>query len=205
MRAYELLQAQLAARYDDEPIVRAITVSGAMTVHAEPFIRGMASSLTRQNLLAAGYTPAADKRAIRASIDAQAVWQRTRQVLALNPWQYIKPDGRPGQDVTFANAMMDHFRSVFGSRAILQNNSIRSSWITGSMGANYAKMIAHMVSLGGPIAFQTAREDRVGDVPTVLQWCVDKGAFAVELHDPFGTKLTKRQAQRFDGLLEANA
>jgi hypothetical protein len=205
MHTYAELQTVLARRYDDDPVLRAVTVSGAMTIPGEPFIRGIASRITRRNLLAAGYTAKADRRSIRRSIDAQSAWHHTRQIMSFNPWLQLNQDGTVDHITSFTKHVMDRFRSAFGPGAILQNNSIRSSWITGTMPKQIGAMYAHMAALGGPIAFQTARTRRVGDLPTVLQWCVDQGASAVELQADFEARITKAKAQALDAALEANA
>jgi hypothetical protein len=204
MDVYERLQSRLAARYDRNVTVRSVTVSGAMTVWAEPFIRGISSALTRSNLRRAGYTPAKDRRAILASIDAQKPWERTRQVLAVNPWQFVRSDGYFGFDVGFTNYAMDRFRGTFGDRAILQNNSIRASWI-GNMPARYGAMYRHMRALGRPISFQTARLDRAGDLRPVLAWCLAQGAHGVELPRGAADLLTAAEASSYDVTLEQNA
>jgi hypothetical protein len=205
MEVYARLQRRLADRYDLSPVIRTVTVSGAMTVYAEPFIRGMASQETRANLLATGYSPEKDRQAILASIEAQSAWERTRQVLAFNPWQFVEPDGSFGSDVSFTNRVMEVFRAAFGRRAVLQNNSIRSSWITDHMPFGYASMYQHMRDMGGLISYQTARTARVGDLPTVLAWAIDQGAHGVELHAGSDHKMSYEQARQFDLALESNA
>jgi hypothetical protein len=205
MDAYERLQAKLAARYDGNPTVRAVSIAGAMTVYAEPFIRGISSALTRSNLLRAGYTPRKDRRAIVASIRAHTPWRRTRQTLALNPWQFVRLDGTVGTRTAFTNRVMNRFRAIFGRRAILHNCSIRSSYITNGMPSGYAAMYRHMTALGRPISFQTAKTSRVGDLRVVLKWALKQGAHGVELHRGSGTKLTIDEARTFDAKLEARA
>jgi hypothetical protein len=205
MDVYARFQRRLADRYDLTPAIRTVTVSGAMTVYAEPFIRGMASPVTRANLLATGYTPQKDRQAILASIEAQSGWKRTRQVLAFNPWQFVEADGSFGSDVSFTNRVMERFRAAFGRRAILQNNSIRSSWILDHMPFGYDAMYRHMRELGGLLSFQTARTARVGDLATVLGWAIEQGAHGVELHAGSDNKMSYEQARQFDMALEANA
>jgi hypothetical protein len=204
MEVYERLQSRLAAAYDGDATVRSVTVSGAMTMWAEPFLRGISSPLTRRNLVRAGYTPAKDRRALSASIAAQTPWKRTRQVLAVNPWQFVRTDGSFGSETVFTNHMMERFRYIFGDRAILQNNSIRASWI-GNMPPLYAAMYRHMRALGGPISFQTARLSLVGDLRKVLAWCVAHGAHGVELPPGSAKVLTAAEARSFDATLERNA
>lgn len=205
MDAYKRLQAKLSARYDGNPTIRSVTVSGAMTVYAEPFIRGTQSAVTRAHLIAAGYSPRKDRRAIRAMLDAQRPWHRTRQILAFNAWQFVRPDGTFGIQTRFPNRIMDRFRSMFGGRAILQNNSIRAEWILNGMPPVIAPIYRHMKSLGGPRSYQTARTFRVGDLATVLEWCLRQGAHGVEVHRGAADQISSTQAKQFDAQLEANA
>jgi hypothetical protein len=205
MDAYARLQAKLAARYDGNATIRSVTVSGAMTVYAEPFIRGTQSASTRTNLIAAGYSPSKDKRSIHAMLGAQRPWKRTRQILAFNAWQFVRRDGTFGIQTSFPNQIMDRFRSIFGSRAILQNNSIRASWILDEMPRVMAPIYRHMKALGGPRSYQTARTFRVGDLATVLEWCLRQGAHGVEIHQGASDQISSVQAKRFDTRLEANA
>jgi hypothetical protein len=205
MDAYRRLQWRLARRYDGNPTIRSVTVSGAMTIYAEPFIRGIGSYDTRRNLLRAGYTAWKDKRAMMRSIDAQRPWKRTRQIMAFNPWQFVRGDGTFGSDTGFTNKVMSRFRNVFGRRAILQNNSIRSSWIGGRMPYGYAAMYAKMRKLGRPLSYQTAQTFRVGDLGMVLNWAVNQGAHAVELQSGAQSKLSYWRARQLDTMLQRNA
>ena len=205
LRAYARFQKRLAARFDDNPTIRAVTVTGAMTIHGEPFIRGMASSVTRSNLLRSGYSPRKDRRAIIASIRAHRPWHRTRQILNLNPWQFVRRDGTFGQDSGFTNRAMDRFRAIFGRRAILQNNSIRSRYIVDGMPGALDAMYGHMRALGRPLSFQTAQTGRVGDLAVVLEWCVQQGAHGVEVQRGAIDQISTAEARSFDEDLEANA
>jgi hypothetical protein len=205
MRAYARFQRRLAARFDDNATIRAVTVTGAMTIHGEPFIRGVASSITRSNLLHSGYSLRKDRRAILASIRAHRPWRRTRQILNLNPWQFVRRDGSFGQDPRFTNHAMDRFRAIFGRRAILQNNSIRSGYILDGMPADLDSMYRHMRALGHPLSFQTAQTRRVGDLAVVLEWCVEQGAHGVEIQRGATDQISTAEAASFDAALEANA
>lgn len=203
--AYARLQRRLAAAFDDHPTVRAVTISGAMTIYAEPFIRQIADQRTRTNLLASGYTKRKDKRAHRVVLEAHTVWARTRQILTVNPWQYVNQDGSYGTRVWFTNHMMNRCRAVFRWRCILQNNSMRSRWLTDGMPAGYEEMYAHMRELGRPLSFQTANTSRVGNLEMVLDWFVDMGAHAAELKADADEMLSVQEAETFDTELESNA
>lgn len=202
--AYARLQRRLAAAFDENPTVRAVTVSGAMTIYAEPFIRQIQDQRTRANLLSSGYTKLKDKRAHRRILAAHEAWVRTRQILTVNPWQYVNQDGSHGFRVWFTRHMMNRCRAIFGKRCILQNNSMRSSWLTDHMPGGYREMYAHMKELGPPLSFQTANTSRVGDLRMVLDWFVDMGAHAAELKADADEMLTEDEAETFDAELESN-
>jgi hypothetical protein len=205
MRAYARLQAKLARAFDGNRTIRAITISGAMTIYAEPFIRGLQDRRTRHNLLSSSYTKRKDKRAERRAVKAHRVWKRTRQILTINPWQYLNQNGSFGFRVAFTNHVMNSCRRMFGSRCILQNNSMRSSWLTDHMPGGYDAMFAHMKKLGRPISFQTARTTRVGDLTMVLDWYLSMGAHGVELKSGAADQLTTVQASTYDSKFSANA
>jgi hypothetical protein len=205
MRAYARLQAKLARAFDGNRTIRAITISGAMTIYAEPFIRGLQDRRTRHNLLSSSYTKRKDKRAERRAVKAHRVWKRTRQILTVNPWQYLNQNGSFGFRVAFTNHVMNACRRMFGSRCILQNNSMRSSWLTDHMPGGYDAMFAHMKKLGRPISFQTARTARVGDLTMVLDWYLSMGAHGVELKSGAADQLTADQASTYDSKFSANA
>lgn len=202
--AYARLQRRLAAAFDDNPRVRAVTVSGAMTIYAEPFIRQIQDQRTRTNLLASGYTKRKDKRAHLRVLAAHEAWTRTRQILTVNPWQYVNQDGSYGFRLWFTKHMMNRCRATFGRRCILQNNSMRSSWLTDHMPAGYPEMYAYMKELGPPLSFQTANTSRVGDLKMVLAWFVDMGAHAAELKSDADELLSEDEARTLDAELESN-
>lgn len=204
MDAYARLQRRLAAAFDDNPTIRAVTISAAMTIYAEPFIRQIQDQRTRANLLASGYTKKKDKRAHERALQAHTAWVRTRQILTVNPWQYVNQDGSYGFHVWFTDHMMNECRRIFGKRCILQNNSMRSSWLTDHMPAGYPEMYAHMEALGPPLSFQTANSSRVGDLAMVLDWFVRMGAHGAELKADADSMLTTDQAETYDAELEAN-
>jgi hypothetical protein len=203
-RAYAHLQAKLAKAFDGNPTIRSVTISEPMTIYAEPFIRGLQDSRTRHDLLASTYTKRKDQQAFIGAIKAHRVWKRTRQILTVNPWQYINQDGSFGFHVRFTNRMMNLCRRVFHNRCILQNNSMRSSWLTGHMPGGYHPMFRHMRRLGRPISFQTANTSRVGDLTRVLNWFLTFHAHGVELKAGAADALTTTQAKSYDAKFQAN-
>lgn len=178
-RAYDDLMVKLAARYDAVPEVREVVISRCATVFAEPFLRNRGDRQQTQDLLAAGFTVAADETCHRQQIDAHKVWQQTRSDLVLNPYQDITARGPERQDEAFTEDKMQYCRSTLGARCVLENNSLASP-------PKYPEMYATMKRLGPPIAFQTATPDKVGDLGQALKDAVGLGAASVEL--PFSYK-----------------
>ena len=61
---------------------------------------------------------------------------------------------------------------------MLENHSIRS---TGDQGPLYDQLSTAMATLGGPIGFQTATPDKIGNLNQTLRWAIAQGAAHVEL------------------------
>ena len=202
--AYAGLVAQLAARYDAEPEILDWTVSGAMTFYAEPFLRQVNDARNGPALVAAGYSVEADKAAIKGSVDAHRAFATTRSSLAFNGYQYFRPDATSGFDQGFSTEMMDHIRSVLGTRGVLENNSLASPLKPGMDGLYDA-----IAARGPSITYQTATSIKVGSLAGALQWAVDRRATAVELPGGYPYRgddtLSDAQLDSFDAALRANA
>ncbi len=175
--AYDDLWAKLAAAYDSVLEVREITVARCMTVFDEPFIRNVSDPTTVRNLVAAGFSAAADLQCEEQEIDDGTMWHQTRVGVAFNPYQTIGADGMTSTAEAVTEQMMGYCRSRLGLQCVLENNSIRYPPLTGA----YAEMYTAMQQLGPPISFQTEPLDRVGNLEATLTWAVSVGADAVEL------------------------
>ncbi len=200
-QAYANLQALLAARYDNDPEIEDVTVSGCMTVYAEPLIREIEDPTTVADLLAAGYTETADQTCQEDAIADQQVWVHTHSSIALNPYQTISAGGSAGVDESFTQSLMAYCRSTLGERCTLGNNSIR----TASLGTQYAEMYSAMQASGPSLYFQTAQASLVGDLQTTVLWAVGVGANDVELPSGYATLLTPAQMEADNQALCANA
>jgi hypothetical protein len=182
-RAYNDLWDKLAAKYDAASEIREITASRCMTVFAETFLRDTSDPNTVSNLLAAGFSTAADHICIAQEIAAGSAWKHTRIGVAFNPYQEILAGGTLRTDEAFTSSMMQYCRTVLGPQCVLENNSIRWPPLDNA----YTDMYAAMQALGAPISFQTATEARVGDLAQTLAWAVTTGADAVELPQGYET------------------
>lgn len=203
--AYADLIAKLAVDYDG--LIPAISMSGPMTIAAEPFLHQFTASATRQAALAAGWSTAAERSAFERMIDAHAAFRSTRTFMAINPGQTY--DGGTGKwnlaDLAYMRSLTDRFVSVLGPRAIVQNNSLNVTRATEKPA--YVAMYDYMGRLhaaGVPIAFQTAQTALVEDLPWVLDYAVQAGAHLVELPADWQLLDTPEHLALVDQQLRAN-
>ncbi|MGA9114582.1 MAG: hypothetical protein WB802_12415 [Candidatus Dormiibacterota bacterium] len=200
-QAYAHLQVLLAAEYDTNPTIEDVTTSGCMTVFAEPLIREVTDPTSVANLLAAGYTEAADQTCQEDAIAAQGAWVHTHSSIALNPYQAISGSGSVSIDEAYTQTLMSYCRSTLGSRCTLGNNSIR----TASLGTQYDQMYSSMHCTGPTLYFQTAQASLVGNLQSTVLWAIGEGANDVELPTGYQTLLTATQMKADDQALTANA
>jgi hypothetical protein len=192
---------KFAAKYDGK--IDAVFIANGGTIYAEPFMRGISDKSSRQNLLAAGYTPALDQASYVAGYNMAKVFKQTRIAQAFNNWQYVSADGNGHSDPDFTIQMMDKLASMFPRRAIWANNSIRTPSIKA-----YQKMYDHMRDAhtkGRPIGFQCATAPRIGSWTKTLDWAVAVGAHAVELSPGFSLYMTEAELKKYDTLLRKAA
>ena len=182
---YDQFEQLLAARYASVPNVVEFVVSRCALFYPEPFIIGTSEAQNDRNLLAAGYTGAADQQCEQEEIDtANADWPATRIGVSFNPYQVLvlasnSKGYTTSVDEAYTEQMMAYCRSTLGSRCVLENDSIRDP--IASLPPQYGQMYAAMSSLGAPIAFQTATADHIGDFWGTLEWARQMHASSVEL------------------------
>lgn len=198
--AYNQFEDLLAAKYDEVPVVREVTISRCTTFYDEPFIRDTNDPDDVTALLDAGYTPTADEQCQRQEIAAATVWQHTRSDLALNPYEVIGTIGTKAVDEPFTLEMMQYCRKLLGLGCVLENNSLRYP-VTGT---GYEAMYASMTQLGAPISFQTATADRVGDLSETIGYAITLGASSVELPGGYQTIETPASFSSAGKLLAGN-
>jgi hypothetical protein len=199
---YDNLETELANVYGSAPNIVEFVVSRCALFYPEPFILGTSIPSNDTNLVNAGYSEAADQQCQQEEIDtANTDWPTTRIGVSFNPYQVLNAaSGSLGYttaiDEGYTEQVMAYCRYTLGTRCVLENDSIRDP-ISG-LGPNYPQMYAAMtgadgpveltlnaidkqVSLGAPIAFQTATESNVGDFWGTLEWARTMHASSVEL------------------------
>ena len=198
-RAYADLEAKLAAKYDNVPAIREVTVARCSTIFDEPFVRQFGDSRNATAMTAAGYTTALDKQCISDSIAEHDVWKHTTSDVDFSPLPTITDPGAT-RDLSYTVSMMSQCRQVLGRRCGLENNALSVSKLDTPQ---FVQMYAAMTQLGSPIILQTAARSRLGDPATSLEGGVKIGANSIELpsgYPKFGADLLGRIA----GELQAN-
>jgi len=200
----EELMVAVAAAYDADPRVLLVFASGAQTYYSEPFMRGISAQQNRTNILAAGYTKALDQAAQTWQLDIMRVFRRTPVGLAYNPWQFINPDGSAGISVAYTAQVMDYHLSLFGDRTVLQNNSIRSSYIADPPPI-YAEFLTRLDE-PGTTQYQAAGATRIGDADATMDWAIDYlKASGVELVNGYTTFHTDAEITDYDAAMTSDA
>lgn len=158
---------KLAHETDLDPLVTLVYASGAMTVDAEPMIRGLSLDENRKTLQSKGYTIQKDLEAQRWQLDAMQAWIKTPIALSYNPLQQINEVGHHVNNLVEMTKLMDYHIGQFGlDRTVLCNNSIRSSYIS-SPPEMYDSFKARPLV---PHQFQCEAKVKVGDEFTTIEW-----------------------------------
>jgi hypothetical protein len=185
--AHDTFLRELAADYDGQ--VALFHACSVATIFCEPFLRQVDGSSShaqrnRTRLEAAGFSTAGDRASWYAAIDS---WGRhftsSRVAIGLNPGQGFDPETGAWTvgKVAYTRQIADHFVTVLGPRAVLQNNSLNEHHASGG---NYRRLYSYMASLrdaGTPIAFQTSVAAYISDLRAVMELAIGYGAHLVEL------------------------
>lgn len=196
------IQANLAARFDGA--INLIFAAWPMTEFAEPFQRAFKNKAA---FLAAGWTEAKDRACFPRMYRDMEVWKSTRVGVAYNPYQALE---KGGNDVDFTIAMMNLHLDLFGSQAVLQNNSIgNSAWRSAMAGTapHYLALYAALAQLrtaGATVNFQTGDNLENVDIHTTLDWAVQRGSL-VETTPKLITTLGPDVAASYDAELKEAA
>ena len=167
--AYRTFQNQLAALYNDDPLVRDITVSQCMTVFAEPFQRiDVDSNGGWDALYNEGYNVTDDMNCLMTEADSYEAWTHTHVSYSFNSWNPWIPQSGGGYaqnpnggDLGEMQQVMAHCRdvNVLGSRCTIENNSIRADTI--GKETNPSTLYYYLAGAGNDITFQTASASRI--------------------------------------------
>lgn len=157
-QAWSSFQHALAAHYDSNPLVEAVSVGSCATLTGEPFVMNL-SVPAIQIMEAAGWTPQAQESCLQGALADYSGWVHTPVDFAFNPYRTVVA-GRavPGQSFTdqVMQACSDS-RSQGGATCVLGNNGLSATAAAGRSGPVYAQIDALWQQTPGHVGvyFQT--------------------------------------------------
>lgn len=199
-RAWARLQQQLAARYDQEPLIREVSVTACMSYTAEPFFVPMDDTVFPE-LTAAGFNADVHKDCLRHAISDYAPWQQSRLVLSVNPLRSV-PITQGSDDPAFTKMIMRRCRAAIGIRCVFDNHDLDTNLATPLF-----PIYDYMRKLGPEIVFQTGSA-----TPTNFEGTIRFGirykASAIELYQDLPGKgfpiVPDAQLRKWSRMIERN-
>jgi len=155
--AWRAFQRKVAARYDANPLIRAVAITSCTMETDEPFV--MPTNQPPQQPIPPGYTDAAGRACLRGAVNDYAAWRLTPIDYTINPFLQIQT--HKGPDVNFSISVMNECRAKLGSRCELGNHGFGAD-ITGKL----LTVIEAIADRGGPIHYQTVGPKQ----PAFVSW-----------------------------------
>jgi hypothetical protein len=173
-QAWAVLQQQLAARYDQEPLIQEVSVTACMSYTAEPFFVPMDDTVYPQ-LKAAGFNADVHKDCLHNAVPDYAPWQQSRLVLAVNPLRSV-PASQGPDDPAFTKRVMRKCRTLIGVRCVFDNHDLDTN-----LAPSLLPIYKLIKGLGPEIVFQTA-DATPTNFDGTIRLGVSYGASAIELY-----------------------
>jgi hypothetical protein len=172
--AWRAFQAQVAAKYDSEPLIRAVAVTSCASQTDEPFVP-TTGPVSKKNLENAPvpYTDAKEQACLTGAITDYAAWTQSDIDFTFNT--YSKITG--GTDPAFTTSVMNLCRSTIGARCVLDNHALESPPYSADAG-----VYSNIEAAAGLVNFQTQSPEAMGCLwqETIAQG-IAFGARAIEI------------------------
>jgi len=183
-QAWSSFQHALAARYDPNPLVRAVSVGSCATLTGEPFVMNLTGPAI-QAMEAAGWTPQAQEACLQGALGDYSGWVHTPVDFAFNPYRTVV-NGVAVADPSFTDQVMQACaasRSTGGPTCVLGNNGLSSTAPTGRGATVYSQIDTLWQQTPGHVGvyFQTVG---AGVDCGAIQVAVSHHASGVELWPP---------------------
>jgi hypothetical protein len=236
--AIDDLATKLATLLDNDADASTINMLAPMTIYAEPFqkhfvatsstivpntgsmTQAQVAAQNRQRAVDKGYTKNKDQGAWDHAFQAMLPFKKTNIILSINPYQYVGNDGLGYSEETYMRTVAAKGREMYGSRFILQNDSVRESMAINPPTMFDVLMPTDQGGLGKPVSMQTSTWGRISRLTTTsydptdaekhdallvtADYCIDVlKAHLLEL--PNGHTLTTVEKASLNTRLQANA
>ena len=182
--AWSDFQHALAAHYDSNPLVRAVSVGSCATLTGEPFVTNLSPPAVAV-MEAAGWTPQAQQDCLEGALSDYSGWRHTQVTFAFNPYRTIV-NGHAVLDQAETDKVMTSCadsRRTGGPDCVLGNNALSDAATTGGPAAIYSQIDSLWQSTPGHVSayFQTVG---AGVDCTAIDIAISHHASAVELWPP---------------------
>ena len=137
-QAWSTFQHAMAARYDGNPLIRAVSVSSCSSSTGEPFIVPVAGMESRDAMEAAGWSVQAQESCLQGALGDYSGWKLTPVTFAFNPLPTA-----PGFDQAFTTSVMEQCAASAangGPVCQLGNNALSSTAASGGLAGTYAEI-----------------------------------------------------------------
>ena len=169
--AWRAFQAQVAAKYDTNPLIVAVAVTSCAEQTDEPFVAST-GPISKANLKAAGLTDTLQEACLSGAMTDYSAWQNTDIDFTFN--SYNKLSG--GLDTAFSQSVMTLCRQAAPSRCVLDNHALQTP-ITSD-----PQIYTDIQTMGGLINFQTQAPEGMGCIwPETITQGLILGARAIEV------------------------
>src|SRR5262249_23720560 len=149
INAWRAFQRQLAARYDDEPLIRQVAVTSCASQTDEPFVP-TTDAASQTALSNAGYSDQAGRDCLSGAVHDYSAWKHTLIDFTFNPFNSLA-GGKA--DSAFTISVMDACRTKLGSRCVIANHAL--AWPQTDLSAPAQDVYDEIKRLGAPSTFQT--------------------------------------------------
>lgn len=181
MTAWHNFQNALAQKYDNNPLVRAVSVSSCSSSTGEPFVVSGALT-TRRNLQDAGWTVEAQDNCLSNALNDYSGWKHTQITFAFSPLYSAS-----SSQVSFMDQMMQkcaNSQASGGPDCVLGNNDLSPDPLNTSSGPAYSE-ISQLVKTNPntSVYFQTAGPNYTNLIQDcqAMQQATNYNATSVEL------------------------
>jgi len=189
---WQALMTYLAGKYDTNPTVREVNISGTGLISAEPMLTMgndtiPGSSITNNaRLVAAGATEAARRAALDNDITfMEKTWVHTHLTLFCHPYVTIEPS--PKKSLATTEAIVSSTYKADPGHVVFGHTGASSTTFQGGAHDQTLEMYNFFIANHYPFMAQTqaygggAKNEGVGDLAYVMTWLADHGAYSTEL------------------------
>ncbi len=189
---WQALMTKLAAKYDTDPAVRAVNISGTGTISAETMLTmgndTLPGSTVKNNdrLLAAGATETARRSALMKDITfMQKTWAHTHTTLFAHPYVTIEP--KPKTSLAITEEIVTAAYDAAPGKTVFGHTGASEMTFKGVTHPAVLEMYQFFIDHKYPFMAQTqaysggAKNEGVGDLAYVMTWLAKHGAYSTEL------------------------